>query len=267
MSLIKDFYPITRAVSAIQGEIEPVAKAAVSELDRFVVSLQSGVNADSLAGDMAQQEGSGRPPVVYTLRQLHVKSLEDVFNLLLPLTLGTKMVLLRTSNPDWTAYFDNSSRCKGYQSLMACLSVYLKTRTVHAYAQPKTIRKLPQGKMIGSWGAVLAYVYNGQMQAERIVSLVNDAGPWHFDSMGEPYCFENTEKYNARKKTDRFTFEDLISFLQGFGLRPFNDDFYRVSLDQPIFLIERTDYVEEVRKKYSRPYDIKTLRARYEGIA
>ena len=49
---------------------------------------------------------------------------------------------------------------------------------------------------------------------------------WDFIDMGPVQAFERTERYGARKVTDRFDQELLIEYVAQLGLRPFDADFY-----------------------------------------
>ena len=63
------------------------------------------------------------------------------------------------------------------------------------------------------------------MNHVRTVSLVNDDG-WSFDQSGEPFAFEETGRYAARKVRERFTFAMLKQYLAHLGLNPFQENFY-----------------------------------------
>ncbi len=62
---------------------------------------------------------------------------------------------------------------------------------------------------------------------------MNDGGCWIFEVSGEPYPFEELDKYELRRKRDRFTREMLTRYLEHFSLRPFEDEFYAVDLEHP----------------------------------
>src|SRR5262245_13412105 len=155
MSAVDRFQPLTRSVNLIQGELETVARTVQIALERTMHELAhrererqraSGVAADQVLADVCR--------VQFNLSKLYVEGLEDAFRLLLPLTGGTKIVLLRTAaNEPWVAFFFNQASCRGYQSLMANLSVQLQTRTVYALHEPRTLRKLPDGRVVGQYGA------------------------------------------------------------------------------------------------------------------
>src|SRR5687768_8390083 len=57
----------------------------------------------------------------------------------------------------------------------------------------------------------------------RTISAVNDGGRWVFEQTGEPFPFEDTSRFEARRKRDRFRFEILENYLAELGLRPFEE--------------------------------------------
>jgi len=60
----------------------------------------------------------------------------------------------------------------------------------------------------------------------RSIYAANDGGRWVFGHFGEPFAFEQVEKYQERRVRDRFTFEMLKDYLRHLGLSPFEEDFY-----------------------------------------
>jgi hypothetical protein len=60
-----------------------------------------------------------------------------------------------------------------------------------------------------------------------------------FETRGDPLPFEQVERYKARLKKDRFTFDMLQDYSKALGLRPFDEDFYMPAGTQAI-LVERT---------------------------
>ena len=86
-------------------------------------------------------------------------------------------------------------------------------------------------KWFGSYGAEILEVYRSEWTTmgnmERSICAMNDGGRWFFDTYGEPYCFENTEAYGARRKRDRFTHEMLDSYLRHLGIGAYDEAFYR----------------------------------------
>lgn len=64
-------------------------------------------------------------------------------------------------------------------------------------------------------------------QCRRVVSAANDGGRWRFDEFGEPFGFEQVDRYAARRKRDRFTSEMLEQYLLALGVPPLEADSLR----------------------------------------
>ena len=58
---------------------------------------------------------------------------------------------------------------------------------------------------------------------------MKDGSSWSFDAFGEPFDFEQTKRYQERRKRDRFTPELLDQYLRNFGIAAFDESFYRNS--------------------------------------
>jgi hypothetical protein len=74
----------------------------------------------------------------------------------------------------------------------------------------------------------------------RTVCAANEAGRWVFEESGTPFEFEEVERYQAKRKRDRFPRALLENYVRHFGIRPFDDDFFVVDAAHPAVLLERT---------------------------
>jgi hypothetical protein len=154
-------------------------------------------------------------------------TLEQVLSRLLPLTSGeTQRHLFIPTRSAWTAYVENGWTGTDAASPMRSMARRLSIRCLRVVAVPHTLR----GDH-GRYGAVMLGVY-GPKQPEKLTSTVralaaaNDGGRWVFEQSGEPFPFEQVEKYQERRVRDRFTFEMLKDYLHHLGLAPFEEDFY-----------------------------------------
>lgn len=231
----------------IQGRLRDIAEAVREELAR-AASAQS------------------QAAVAFNVRKLDALNLDDALKALLPLTGGTKWLFVANGEGEpWAAMFHNRSDCSGSKSLLVTMAAQLKAKAVYGLIEPPTSRKLPDGRRVGKFGAMQVEIYNRERSAERVVSLVNDGSTWNFHNIGRPYPFEQTARYKKSKKTDRFTAEHVVEFLNGFGVRPYNDEWYRCDAKHPAYLIERVDHDEEVRRKISAAVDLERVRAAFAG--
>ena len=60
-----------------------------------------------------------------------------------------------------------------------------------------------------------------------------------FDELGQRYPFEQTERYAARGKADRFTLEMLREYVRHFGIELFADEFLRVDAAAPAIRLQQ----------------------------
>jgi hypothetical protein len=155
-------------------------------------------------------------------------TLEQVLSSLLPLTSGeTQRELFIPTRSAWTAYVENGWTGTDAASPMSSMARRLSIRCLRVVAVPHTLRK-HQG---GRYGAVMLDVFGPKQPGKlhnyvRAVEVANDGGRWVFEQEGEPFPFEQVEKYQARRVRDRFTFEMLKDYLRHLGLEPFEEDFY-----------------------------------------
>jgi hypothetical protein len=154
-------------------------------------------------------------------------TLEQVLSSLLPLTSGERRRhLFIPTRSAWTAYVSDQWTGTDAASPMSVMARRLGIRCLRVVAVPHTLR----GDR-GRYGAVMLEVYGPEQPGKisntvRALAAANDGGRWVFDQSGEPFPFEQVERYQARRVRDRFTFEMLKDYLRHLGLAPFEEDFY-----------------------------------------
>jgi hypothetical protein len=177
-------------------------------------------------------------------------SLEQVLSSLLPLTDSeTQRYLFIPTRSSWTAYVDNAHRGTYVSGVMRYMARTIGCRGLRVVAVPHTYRK---GK--GRYGAVMLDVYGPHQTAwlnyVRALGASNDGGRWVFDEFGEPFPFEQREKYQERRVKDRFTFEMLKEYLHHLGLSPFEEGFF-LPEGVPAWLVEKSGPLVLARKEYT----------------
>jgi hypothetical protein len=194
------------------------------------------------------------------VREVH-GNLETAFRSLEPLTsVENRRELFVPTRSQWTAYFDN-----GWQgtdpSAVKYLCLKLRCRGMRVDAVPHTLREDRPGAS-GRWGAAMFDVYgpkpNPIQNYIRSVVAMNDGGRWIFEEYGEPFPFEQVERYKERIKRKRLTFEMLRDYSAALGVRPFDEDFYLpdgvatlVEMLGPTYPNMREYTLEEARAGYS----------------
>lgn len=152
--------------------------------------------------------------------------LEAVLRSLEPLTsVEIRRELFVPTRSQWTAYFDNGWRGTD-PSAVKFLCLKLGCRGMRVDAVPHTHRPGAGGR----WGAAMFEVYgprpNPIQNYVRTVTAMNDGGRWIFEESGEPFPFEQVERYTERIKRKRFTFEMLRDYAAALGVKAFDEEFY-----------------------------------------
>jgi hypothetical protein len=156
--------------------------------------------------------------------------LATVLSQLEPLVTPPRRTLFVATASPWTAYFDNGSHGPDPRPPISYLALQLRCRGLHTTCVRNTMRKDEStGKWRGVYGAVQFEMFARErrefLNCERAVGVTND-GRWIFDDSGTPQPFEESERYSARKITDRFTPEMLERYCAALGIRLFDETFY-----------------------------------------
>ena len=168
-------------------------------------------------------------------------TLEQVLSRLLPLNGGeTQRRLFIPTRSAWTAYVSSQWTGTDASSPMRYMARRLSIRCLRVVAVPHTLRK--NGGV--RYGAVILEVFGPKQPGKigntvRSIYAANDGGRWVFGQFGEPFAFEQMEKYQERRVRDRFTFEMLKDYLRHLGLAPFQEDFY-LPPDSRAWLVQKT---------------------------
>ena len=211
------------------------------------------LGAEQAAQAFATWEREVMTPRGITVEVLPVSgTLEQVLSSLLPLTSGeTQRELFIPTRSAWTAYVENGWTGTDAASPMSYMARRLSIRCLRVVAVPHTLGK-HQG---GRYGGVMLDVFGPEQPGKltnyvRAVEVANDGGRWVFEQEGEPFPFEQVEKYQARRVRDRFTFEMLKDYLRHLGLAPFEEDFY-MPPGSCAWLIQKTGPFGTIMQEYT----------------
>lgn len=202
--LNEEFAPTTSTIGFLEAPIQ----SAADELLRWRGDLYGTVGTTSVRGGLRGALANLEP---------------------LTLTVRPRELLVQTSNPAWTAYFDCGALGTDAVGPVHVLSGRLGGRGVVTTCVPHTMSRTRSG---GRYGAVMFEVVApdsnapGHSHGVRTVAAANDGGRWVFYAYGEPQPFEEPEAYGARIKRDRFTSHMLDRYCRALGLRIFDEDFY-----------------------------------------
>jgi hypothetical protein len=133
---------------------------------------------------------------------------------------------------------------------MSVMARRLSIRGLRVVAVPHTLRG-DQGR----YGAVMLDVFGPEQPGKihnyvRALEVANDGGRWVFEQSGEPFPFEQVERYQERRVRDRFTFEMLKDYLRHLGLSPFEEDFY-LPEGTPAWMVEKTGTFTPKQRDYT----------------
>ena len=187
------------------------------------------------------------------MKDVFAESLEAILQSLLPLvSIEPIRYLFVPTRGRWTAYFDNGWCGGDPPSVVSYLVKKIGCLGIRAVWVPNT-----RSEHKGRYGAVIFEVYdkpNPILNIRRSVALVNEgnwSNKWDFYTSGEPFPFEQTERYNTYRKTDRFTPEMLDAYLKELGIDAFSEDFYLATKERPAKLVSIGGKIPRVVKKYS----------------
>jgi hypothetical protein len=178
-------------------------------------------------------------------------TLEQVLSSLLPLSGGEMLRhLFIPTRSAWTAYVENQWTGTDAASPMRVMARRLSIQCLRVVAVPHTLR----GDR-GRYGSVMLSVYGPERPGKisntvRALAAANDGGRWVFEQSGEPFPFEQVEKYQERRVRDRFTFVMLKDYLHHLGLAPFDEDFY-LPPGTSAWLIQKTGPSTTVGQEYT----------------
>ena len=159
-------------------------------------------------GFLQWRQEIGKTCQTYAINGLQWKEFFQTYD-----NLNEKYIITPT-NSKWTVFFDNS------------LSGYPEFSIIYYMAQSLKIRSV--GISIDYWDCAkenqrpygLAFNYfDGRSEfTGRTIALICDGGKWTFDSRYAPLPFEDINRYNEKKKKDRFDLEMLTSYLLALGI-------------------------------------------------
>jgi len=168
--------------------------------------------------------------ILYSVRVEPIdQPLQTALEKLEPLDMESSTVLFLSTKSSWTACFDNGLKGGNTYTFVGYLCEALHCRGVLCRSIPNTLSKSTKGKR-GTWGAVQFTLFSPVptkfLNIERDISVMNDVSGWDFRISGTPQPFEDTGRYEARKKAERFTAEILEQYCRAIGIDPFNEAFY-----------------------------------------
>jgi hypothetical protein len=167
-------------------------------------------------------------------------SLADAFESLLPLANSKMRRLFVATQSDWVACFQNGIQGSDPMPAMSQLSKRMQVLLMRVCTTPTADHLYPAT----TWELYAPPALGGHPQHgyRRSLAAAKD-GCWEWVNAGEPFPFEQTDCYALPRKRDRFTAEMLRDYLTQFGIRLFDDDFFRVDAQHPAIRLQQISNV------------------------
>lgn len=140
--------------------------------------------------------------------------LEACFRRLEPLCFVKRKEMYLATTFGWTAFFQNGTR--GSDPFLPMMQ--------SARALGVTAMRICITPAKTTWPGVIWEVYESEENggnaicSRRSIAAANDGGRWVFETSGEPFPFEDLERYTAKRKRDRFPADLLWSYLGEMGI-------------------------------------------------
>jgi hypothetical protein len=211
MQVLEHWWPVTYDFGMIRSDVDTAA-AMMTKL--YEASGQT-ISTDWLSG-----------------------SLGECFSLLEPLSPAPTKELFLSAGAGWTVFYSNGARGSDPFLPMYQLSRALGVTALRACATRAGAR----------YPAVILDVYDtpqaggNEYGYRRSLAAANDGGRWVFDQSGEPFDFEDTARYAAPRKADRFTRDMLSSYLDGLGAPRLSDEVFQPNGHCEGVLLKRPDH-------------------------
>lgn len=223
-SLFEQWSPVTRDLGLIRCSLDQVVEAHLAWAGEHDLKLE---------------------------RTMVQGSLGEKLKALLPLCNAKTRSLYLPTETGWTVFLQNGIQGSDPAFNMMQLSLRLDVLAMRVCVTP------PEARYRGViWEVFGSEALGGtRFGRRRSIAALNDGGRWVFEESGTRYPFERTERYEAKRKRDRFTAEMLADYLSHFGLPEPGDGLLGPAVHHPAVLLERENAsglpefsLEEVKK-------------------
>ncbi|WP_317054824.1 hypothetical protein [Roseovarius rhodophyticola] len=199
--VVSNYYPVTQDFGLI--ETDPVSVA--DEIQRWWLELGHRLDVkheqNTLSGFLSELE---------------------------PLCAVLNKTLLLPAKNRWTVVYRNGLNGSDPLSIARVLSRRMRVRTMCVCSKPDAV-----------FPATMWSVYDPDAVCRRSICAANDGGRWVFEQFGEPFDFENTSSFSARRKKDRFTPEMLATNLSHFQIDDIGEGLFEDGPTLPGILLSR----------------------------
>lgn len=204
----------TDEIELLNGDLRPITNT----IGFFESDAKTAANA-FLAWKDRTYSRDGRK---MQIRRVEAQSLSELLRLLLPLTSRPCRWLFVETKSNWCAFLENWWRGTDPSAIAPLGGDRLRCRSIRC-------TNMPYGDSPATILEVNRPSWSESGNTERSICAMKDGSNWSFDVFGEPFSFEQTERYQERRTRDRFTPEMLDQYLKHFGIAAFDESFYRPS--------------------------------------
>jgi hypothetical protein len=169
----------------------------------------------------------------YAIREVSA-GIDEAFEALAPLSASMNHKLFISAGPGWTAFFQNGLLGSDPTAGGCQLSKELDCVGVRVCATPDD--DIYPAVMWQVWAP--PRLGGNEWHYRRDVGAANDGGRWVFHESGDPYPFEERDRYKALRKRDRFTKDMLRHYLKASAVDPFAEGVLTVGVGSPAVLLE-----------------------------
>ena len=150
----------------------------------------------------------------WSLRPVQWQSVADAAAVMAPTRHMTRNAIVPVDG--WSLLFRNGSKGNDVGVIPSLAARQLGCRALRALCVPDDEDIYP-ARLLEVFGP------DGEppLLARRSITAANDGGKWVFETSGEPFEFEDLERYKRRRKSERFPPELLYEYLRQLGV-PFD---------------------------------------------
>ncbi len=189
------WFPLGVSLDLVDGPLERVASSVTTELNRFI------------------------KPDRVKVEQQRLADLDALFSSVTVFTNSPTTFFVIPTKTRWTAMWNNSFLCDGYDSLCYCLTLNHGLSTMH----------WASSDVDGVFTAGSRFTFRkrtGEDLCERSVYCAREVKKWIFRQSGDPLPDEDLDWYSERPKRKRLDEARLMTLLAKLGATPWRDEFY-----------------------------------------
>jgi len=146
--------------------------------------------------------------------------------------------ILFPAGEGWTGIVNNSKNGSDFNDYGMGWSRAMRSRALRVVDRPPKVWNRGSLRVVMNYEARIIELYEGGAYPLRAITCANDGGRWVWHVSGDPLPVEAGFRYSSRKVKDRFTRENLRSFLTSLSAPPLDPEAFLRS--KSFSLVEET---------------------------